>query len=200
MSPRTSSFQDIEVEPRSTGFIAATESDRGWAAPRSSVASLGARTFSLDLPSCVQTIDAVDAFAGEVAAFAGLDPESTRDVQIAVHEAVINAIVHGNGRDESRRVRLELTVGPTGLAVCVRDQGAGFDLSGVPDPLAPHNLCKPCGRGILFMRSLMDEVSFGPAADGGTQVRMVRRRAHVAQATSPERVPRKRAPLDEVAP
>jgi serine/threonine-protein kinase RsbW len=120
---------------------------------------------------------------GEVAASAGFDADSTQDVQIAVHEAVINAIVHGNGRDESRRVRLQVAVSPAGLEVRVQDQGRGFDPSEVPDPLAPENLCKSCGRGILFMRSLMDEVRFQRAADGGTQVILWKRRAHAADAT-----------------
>jgi serine/threonine-protein kinase RsbW len=135
------------------------------------------QTFSLDLPSCVETLDAVEVFMGEAAALAGFGPEATHDVQIAVHEAVINAVVHGNGRDESRRVRLDVAVGPTGLEVRVQDQGLGFDPSAVPDPLAPQNLCRSCGRGILFMRSLMDKVSFSRVAEGGMQVRMVKRRA-----------------------
>jgi anti-sigma regulatory factor (Ser/Thr protein kinase) len=54
-----------------------------------------------------------------------------------------------------------------------QDQGRGFDPGAVPDPLAPENLCMSCGRGILFMRSLMDEVRFQRAADGGTQVNPV---------------------------
>jgi serine/threonine-protein kinase RsbW len=123
----------------------------------------------------------VDVFVGELARSAAFDQDARQDVQIAVHEAVINAIVHGNGRDESRRVRLEATVGPAGLEVRVQDQGRGFDPSAVPDPLAPHNLCRSCGRGILFMRSLMDVVSFRRTPDGGTQVRMLKRRAPVPQ-------------------
>jgi serine/threonine-protein kinase RsbW len=128
-------------------------------------------------------VEAADAFVAAVARSAGFDRHSVQDVELAVHEAVINAIVHGNRGDESRRIRLEVAVGPAGLEVRVQDQGRGFDPSGVPDPLAPQNLCKPCGRGILLMRSLMDDVSFR-TGNGGTQVRMLKRRTRVRQATT----------------
>jgi serine/threonine-protein kinase RsbW len=93
--------------------------------------------------------------------------------------------VHGNGRDESRRVRLQIAVSPAGLEVRVHDQGRGFDPSDVPDPRAPENMCRSHGRGILFMRSLMDEVRFRRTADGGTQVVLLKRRAHAADAVGP---------------
>jgi serine/threonine-protein kinase RsbW len=178
--------QEAVREEEVTVATAIAGSDRRLAAAHCHATALGARALSLDLPSCARTIDAVDAFVGEVAASAGFDADSTQDVQIAVREAVTNAVVHGNGRDESRRVRLQVAVSPAGLEVRVQDQGRGFDPGAVPDPLAPENLCKSCGRGILFMRSLMDEVRFHRAADGGTQVILWKRRAHVADATTTE--------------
>jgi serine/threonine-protein kinase RsbW len=77
-------------------------------------------------------------------------------------------------------VRLQIAVSPAGLEVRVHDQGRGFDPSDVPDPRAPENMCRSHGRGILFMRSLMDEVRFDRAADGGTQVILRKRRASAA--------------------
>jgi serine/threonine-protein kinase RsbW len=157
--------------------------DPGDPAAHCHATALGTPALSLDLPSCPWTIEAVDGFVGDVAASAGFDADSAQDVQIAVHEAVTNAIVHGNGRDESRRVRVQVAVSPAGLEVLVQDQGRGFDPGDVPDPLASENLCKSCGRGILFMRSLMDEVRFQRAADRGTQVILLKRQAHAADAT-----------------
>jgi serine/threonine-protein kinase RsbW len=160
-------------------------SDRKPAAAHCHATDAGPWALSLDLPSCPRTIEAVDAFVGEVAASAGFDRDSTQDVQIAVREAVTNAVVHGNGRDESRHVRLQVALSPAGLEVRVQDQGRGFDPGDVPDPRAPENLGKSCGRGILFMRSLMDEVRFQRAADGGTLVVLLKRRAHAADAAGP---------------
>ncbi len=141
-----------------------------------------ARSLSLDLPSCNGTIEAVDALVGEVAASAGFDPDSTQDLQIAAREAVTNAVVHGNRRDESRRVRLQVEVSRAGLELRVQDEGRGFDPRDVPDPRAPENLGKSSGRGILFMRSLVDEVRFQRASEGGTQVMLLKRRAGAADA------------------
>jgi serine/threonine-protein kinase RsbW len=177
--------QEAVGEQEVTVATAIAGSDRRPAAAHCPATALGHRAVSLDLRSCAWTIEAVDAFVGEVAASAGFDADSTQDVQIAVREAVTNAIVHGNGRDESRRVRLEVAVSPAGLEIRVQDQGRGFGPSDVPDPLAPQNLCRSCGRGILFMRSLMDQVRFDRAADGGTQVLLLKRRAHAADATRP---------------
>jgi serine/threonine-protein kinase RsbW len=126
-------------------------------------------------------VDIVDALVRGVAASAGYGSDSILDVQIAVREAATNAIIHGNGRDVRKRVRVKLVVNTAGLEICVQDQGRGFDPSAVPDPLAADNLRRSSGRGILFMRSLMDEVSIVRAAEGGTQVRMVKRRVRCAR-------------------
>ena len=69
------------------------------------------------------------------------------------------------------------------LEIRVRDEGPGFDPSRVPDPLAPENLCKSSGRGILLMRSLMDSVTFRRAR-GGMEVTMRKRHARRADETA----------------
>lgn len=113
---------------------------------------------------------------GEFARTAGWAEASVRDIQAASHEAVANAIVHGNQQDETRRVTLELAVHPGELRIRVRDEGSGFDASAVPYPLAPENLYRPSGRGIFLMRALMDEVVFENPASGGAEVTMLKRR------------------------
>jgi serine/threonine-protein kinase RsbW len=125
-------------------------------------------------------VDVLDAFVGCVTSSAGYDGDAVQDVQIAVREAATNAIRHGNGGNVRKRVRVKLAVDVAGLEVCVEDEGAGFDPSGVPDPLAPDNLCRSSGRGLLFMRALMDDVRFARTASGGTRVRMMKRRDRVA--------------------
>jgi len=145
-----------------------------------SEASPAAQGATVEFPSCAWLMEPVDVFVSEVAKGAGFDFDTAQDIQIAVHEAVINAIVHGNGDDPSRRVRLRVASTAAGLEVRVQDQGRGFDPEAVPDPLATDNLCRPCGRGIFFMRLLMDEVTFRPAADGGTEVILRKRRERPA--------------------
>jgi serine/threonine-protein kinase RsbW len=129
-------------------------------------------TVELDIPSSIGMLETADVLVEHLAATAGFDLDSAQAIQVALHEALVNAIVHGNDEDETRRVNVELAARADGLAVRVRDEGRGFDPSRVPDPLAPESLCKPNGRGIFLMRMLMEEVAFRQLANGGMEVTM----------------------------
>ena len=103
---------------------------------------------------------------------------SSRDIfglRLALEEAVVNAIKHGNGQDESKRVELVFTLTDRSIEVQVKDQGTGFKPDEIPDPLAPENLLKAYGRGIFFMRQFMDEVGYSFPSRGGTVVRMLKK-------------------------
>lgn len=93
-------------------------------------------------------------------------------IQLAVEEALVNAIKHGNGSDPTRKVRVDYTVDEEEVRVRIEDEGPGFDFVNVPDPTAPENLGRPCGRGVLFMRYYMQAVFRGR----GNIVEMVKRR------------------------
>jgi serine/threonine-protein kinase RsbW len=87
-------------------------------------------------------------------------------VRLALEEALVNALKHGNGGDPALVVRVRCSVGPRGLVAAVRDQGKGFDPDRVPDPLAPENQDRPCGRGLLLMRHYMTRVRFNRRGNG----------------------------------
>ena len=95
-------------------------------------------------------------------------------VGLSMRESVTNAICHGNGEDSAKHVDIEFQVYPDRIVIQVDDAGSGFDPSAVPDPLAPENLLKPSGRGILFIRSMMDQVEFLRSPAGGTRLKMVK--------------------------
>ena len=101
------------------------------------------------------------------------------DYGLAVRESVMNAIVHGNQETRTRRVSIEFSLmsetEPRTLVTSVIDEGDGFVLDEVPDPLAPDNLLKPTGRGLLFMRAFNDHVSVARVPASGTAVRLVKR-------------------------
>jgi serine/threonine-protein kinase RsbW len=101
-------------------------------------------------------------------------------VQLALREALNNAVIHGNRLDARKlvHVRLHCRVG-NGISLIVSDQGQGFDARTIPDPLALENLEAEHGRGIHIMKLAMDEVSF---QQGGTEVRMCKRPARNARA------------------
>jgi serine/threonine-protein kinase RsbW len=127
------------------------------------------------MPSRLESLDQAGEVVGRLSEAAGFDEDARLDIQLAVHEALINAIVHGNRRDEARLVRLEIALDHDGLDIRVRDEGQGFDAACVPDPLVLENLCRSSGRGILLMRALMDAVAFRRPASGGTEVTMRKR-------------------------
>jgi serine/threonine-protein kinase RsbW len=124
----------------------------------------------LTVASRFESIELVQAVVDDLLEQADLDSETRHWVGLAVREAVANAIKHGNRVDESKRVRIEARVEATEVVVRITDQGPGFDLAEVKDPLAPENLLRPGGRGIFYMRQLMDQVDFRFGEDGGTEV------------------------------
>lgn len=81
-------------------------------------------------------------------------------VRLALEEALINAIKHGNQRDPSKHVRVSYTVNTLHVLIEIEDEGPGFDPEGVPDPTSPENLDRPSGRGVLLMRAYMTECDF----------------------------------------
>ena len=93
-------------------------------------------------------------------------------VDLAVRESVANAVKHGNKFDETKNVEVTFSDSASGLEIIVRDFGPGFALEEIPDPTNPENLLKANGRGILFMRTFMDEVEWSNAATGGLVVKM----------------------------
>jgi len=91
-------------------------------------------------------------------------------VELALREALCNAMLHGNRLDVHKLVHVHCCCEPKkGVCIVVRDQGKGFDPTHVPDPLAFENLAAEHGRGIHLTKLAMDEVSF---EHGGTEVRM----------------------------
>ncbi|MHC4640992.1 MAG: ATP-binding protein [Planctomycetota bacterium] len=92
-------------------------------------------------------------------------------VHLALEEAFINAVKHGNKMDAVREVKIEYSVAPDRIEVRVTDGGEGFDPDAVPDPRYGENLYKPEGRGLFLMRSYMDEVTFN---ERGNSVCMVK--------------------------
>ena len=125
------------------------------------------------LDSTLETVNSAEEAAGRKAAEAGFDDEEVMQISMAVREAAINAVLHGNAYDPSKKVTIAFERTPRDLVIVVRDQGKGLDASRIPDPLAPDNLMKTSGRGIFLIRSFMDEVEIHPSQTG-TELRMIK--------------------------
>ena len=88
---------------------------------------------------------------------------SERDVfsiKLALEEALVNAIKHGNQMDRTKKVHISYQLHPDRFDVQISDDGGGFDPGDVPDPTAFENLERPCGRGLMLMRHYMSHISF----------------------------------------
>jgi serine/threonine-protein kinase RsbW len=135
----------------------------------------------LQIPSLFDMVDLVQVLSDRMGQLAAFDEDAIHWISVAVRESVINAIKHGNREDYGKFVTVEFTFAPETepheLVVRVLDQGEGFDPEEVADPLAPENILKSSGRGIFFMRSFMDDVVLRRGAEGGMEVRMVKKLA-----------------------
>jgi len=122
------------------------------------------------LPSHVAIISPfVDQLLRFIARFRTGDGDEL-DTEIALREALANAIVHGNHESPRKRVYVACRCTTDGeVTITVEDEGQGFDSETVPDPTAPENRLLTCGRGIYLMKTLMDEVRF---ERGGAVVHM----------------------------
>ena len=133
-------------------------------------------TTELSLPSRIDTIATAAAAVAEFVGRNGVGDDAAFGIDMAVREAVTNAVLHGNRQNEDKTVDITLKSSPDAVEISVHDQGPGFNPSEVPDPTAEENILKTSGRGIFFMRSFMDEVVWSLPPEGGTTVRMLKRR------------------------
>jgi serine/threonine-protein kinase RsbW len=131
--------------------------------------------FHLAIGSRFENIELVQVVLNDSLERLGLDSDARHWVDIAVREAVANAIKHGNAQDPAKTVEVDAGVDGGELVIRVEDQGSGFDPGQLGDPLAPENLLKPNGRGIFYMRSFMDAVDYGARPGGGTVVTLRKR-------------------------
>ena len=129
-------------------------------------------TIELSIDSKLEFVDLVASVTKSVTAKMGFNEDDASWVELAVHEAVINAITHGNKNSDDKQVEVRFETEQDALTVHVRDYGAGFDPTQLPDPTNSANLLNPNGRGIFYMRTFMDEVEHSLHPEGGSVVRM----------------------------
>ena len=133
---------------------------------------------SFSLSSTMESVSEVEAAAEKLATEAGLDEDERFKVTMAAREAAVNAVLHGNEYDPSKKIAVSLENTGTALIISIADQGKGLDPETLPDPLAPENLLRGTGRGIFLIRSFMDEVHFRQMHPG-TELTLVK---HLAPA------------------
>lgn len=131
---------------------------------------------SLTLESSLASVDKLEQTAEEFASRAGFDEDSAPNIAMAVREAAVNAVLHGNAYDPNKQVTASFETSPESLTIRIADQGPGLDPESVPDPLAPENILRGSGRGIFLIRAFMDEVHFRQLHPG-TELTLIKYRA-----------------------
>lgn len=123
----------------------------------------------LKLASNPGNIAEVEGFVQKLVSRYQISPDKQCNILISLTEAVTNAIIHGNRKDESKEVQVQLNKNRNNLSFRVSDQGPGFDYESLPDPTSPENIAKCGGRGVFLMQQLSDDIRF---YDNGRTVEM----------------------------
>jgi serine/threonine-protein kinase RsbW len=126
------------------------------------------------LESTLKSVDRAEAIVLKEAKRMGFDEDDQQQIGMAVRECMVNAVVHGNRYSAHKKIHLAISSTGGRIAITIGDEGSGFDPNSLPDPLAPENLLRQSGRGILLIRAFMDEFDLYPRAGGGTEARLVK--------------------------
>lgn len=137
---------------------------------------------SFTLSSTMESVGEVEAAADKLAGDAGLNDDQRFGMAMAVREAAVNAVLHGNEYDPSKQIAVSLENTGSDLIIVIADQGRGVDPDTLPDPLAPENLLRGTGRGIFLIRSFMDEVHFRQLHPG-TELTLIKHLAPAEEKT-----------------
>jgi serine/threonine-protein kinase RsbW len=129
-------------------------------------------TLERALDSTLESVDSAEELALGAARRAGFDEDDLMKIGMAVREAVVNAVVHGNRYSGRKKVHFSVTQSAEHLQVTIADEGEGFNFEDLPNPLAPENLMATSGRGIFLIRSFMDEFRMRRLDRGGTELTM----------------------------
>src|SRR5246127_2618233 len=127
------------------------------------------------LDTQVESVNLAEEMCLRVAEAAGFDEEMCYRIGMSVREGVINAFHYGNQEKPDKKIHLAVDITTDKMTIHVLDEGKGFDLSSVPDPLAQENLLSTSGRGIFLMRAFMDEFEVIPGRTGGAEIIMSKR-------------------------
>jgi serine/threonine-protein kinase RsbW len=125
-----------------------------------------------ELPSDLALMNGVLGYLQERVAKLGLIRPERSNLFVALDEAFVNAVKHGNKNDLTKLVKITAELSPKEAAFTVEDEGEGFDIREIPNPCDPENLFRTSGRGVLLIYNIMDEVEYNAQ---GNRVRMIKR-------------------------
>ena len=125
-------------------------------------------------PSTLESVDEAEVEILKAAQAAGVDEDDEHRIGMAVRECMVNAVVHGNRYNRNKFVHVGVFKQNDRFTIRITDQGEGFEIQEVPDPLQEGNLLRQSGRGLFLMGAFMDEVKVRKAQPLGTEVVLVK--------------------------
>jgi serine/threonine-protein kinase RsbW len=126
------------------------------------------------LDSTLDSVDVAENLVLQMAQESGFEEEDLHKIGMAVREAMVNAVVHGNRYNLKKKVHLSVAFGDDRLSIRIADEGEGFDANDLPDPLAEENLLRQSGRGLLLIKAFVDEFDMRKGEPPlGTEVKLV---------------------------
>lgn len=131
-----------------------------------------AKHLEVTLETQVESVNLAEEMCVRVAEAAGFAEDECYKIGMSVREGVINAFHYGNKEKPGKKIHLSVDLTHEKMTIHVQDEGTGFSLADVPDPLAEENLLSTSGRGIFLMRAFMDEFDVVKASTGGAEIVM----------------------------
>ncbi|MDE3195490.1 MAG: ATP-binding protein [Acidobacteriota bacterium] len=125
-------------------------------------------------PSTLESVDVAEAEILNAAGEAGFDEDEQHRIGMAVRECMVNAVVHGNRYNRNKQVHVVVTSAEGKFTIRIVDQGEGFEVQEVPDPLHDNNLLRHSGRGLFLMGAFMDDMKVRKVSPSGTEVTLVK--------------------------
>lgn len=125
-----------------------------------------------EIPSAISLMHSILDYLMKRVEKVGVVNTENSNLFIALDEAFVNAVKHGNKFDAAKNVRITAEVSTKEARFTVEDEGEGFDVNAIPDPLDPENLFKTSGRGVLLIHNIMDEVRYN---ERGNRLEMIKR-------------------------
>jgi serine/threonine-protein kinase RsbW len=136
-------------------------------------------------PSTLESVDLAEGEILKAAEQTGFDEDDQHRIGMAVRECLVNAVVHGNRYNRNKKVHVSVSAEKfspadeksgqrTRFTIRITDQGEGFEMQEVPDPLHDANLLRHSGRGLFLMGAFMDDLKVCKAAHEGTEVTLVK--------------------------
>jgi len=128
-------------------------------------------------PSTLESVDIAEAEILKAAEDAGFDEDERHRIGMAVRECMVNAVVHGNRYNRNKKVHVQVSIDQPAatFTILLTDQGEGFEMNEVPDPLHDTNLLRHSGRGLFLMGAFMDDMKVRKLTPAGTEVTLVKK-------------------------